>query len=202
MSWVDRYRRHILIGLAVVLLTGLVAFFIRQPQAGTVEIILPTATATPEVPLPPSESSARIRVYVCGAVAVEDVYLLPPMSIVKDAILAAGGATEEADLLRINLARELRDQEQVYVPAKGEETILPILNAADGSLSEGAHSQPRRINLNTAAATELESLPGIGPALSERIIAHRPYRAVHEIINVPGIGEKTYEKLKDLVTVD
>ena len=186
MGGLGRSRKLIIVALLALLVIGAVVLALRLPAIGRVEVLLPTPGAT--------QTPAPLRVYVCGAVARADVYTLPAGSIIKDAIQAAGGATAEADLTRINLALALEDQEQVYVPARGEPaSAAPTLP----SKSAGA---PGRINLNTASLAELDTLPGIGPALAQRIVDHRPYRSAEELLEVAGIGPATYEKLKDKVT--
>jgi competence protein ComEA len=129
------------------------------------------------------------------------VYRLPPGSIVQDAIEAAGGATDEADLERINLAQELADQQHVHVPHTDEEDPPP---AVSGGESGGAASG--LININTATQAELEMLPGIGPVTAGKIIACREanghFARIEDIQNVSGIGLKTFEGLRDLITVE
>jgi len=124
------------------------------------------------------------------------VYELPAGSIAEDALSAAGGPTQEADLEALNLALEVRDQQQVRVPRAGESVALelPERSAPVGQL-----------NINTATAVELEALPRIGPTIAENIIAYReahgPFRSVDDLLDVPLIGPTTLETLKDLVTV-
>jgi len=173
------------VGLLALLAVGAIVLVLRLPMAGRVEVLLPTPGAT--------RTPAPLRVYVSGAVAQPDVYTLPAGSIVKDAILAAGGATASADLDRINLALALTDQVHVHVPALGEPAgVAPALPSKSGA--------PGLINLNTASLEELDTLSGIGPALAQRIVDHRPYRSVQELLQVAGIGPATYEKIKDEVT--
>jgi competence protein ComEA len=124
------------------------------------------------------------------------VYPLPPDSIVKDALLAAGGATDDADLDRINLALPVADGQHVYVPRLGE-VDLPV---------QPPSSQPAtgsKININTADAATLESLPGIGPAIAQRIIDYRqangPFAHIEDIKNVSGIGDGILSKIQDLI---
>jgi competence protein ComEA len=142
-----------------------------------------------------------MRVHVSGAVRQPDqVYMLPPGSIVEDAIEAAGGPTGEADLARINLALELADQQHVHVPEKGEEDRPPAVSGGDADAGGSA-----LVNINTATQAELETLPGIGPVTAGRIIAYRqangPFERVEDLDNVPGIGPATVEGVRDLATV-
>jgi len=138
-----------------------------------------------------------IRVYVTGAVQRSEVYTLPQESIVKDALQAAGGPTEEADLERINLALPLVDGQHVHVPRLGEETS-PIEPPSRLPSTTG------KVNINTADLVTLESLPGIGPSLAQRIIdyrqSHGPFERIEDIMEVSGIGQVTFEGIQDLLT--
>jgi competence protein ComEA len=128
-----------------------------------------------------------------------DVYALAPDSIVKDAVMAAGGASDDADLDRINLALRVADGQHIYVPRTGEDA-LPV------SPPSGRSVTPDRININTADLAALESLPGIGPTLAQRILdyrqAHGPFARVKDIMEVSGIGPSTFEKIQDLIVTD
>jgi competence protein ComEA len=149
-------------------------------------------------------------VYVTGAIAQSDVYFLPPGSIVKDAITAAGGFTPDADKERINQALELQDQQQIHIPRLGETDAPPpvqggLVQQSPASRSLASAPSAGLINLNTATVEELDSLPGIGPAIAKRIIDYREsasgFKNVEQITEVSGIGEATLTKIKDLVTV-
>lgn len=154
-------------------------------------------------------ASKDIRVQVSGAVMAPGVYAMNDGDRVMDAIAAAGGVNPGADLSAINLARRVQDEAHYYVPLIGE--TLPSPPAIDSAISpvtsqQGSGAVPNPlIDLNTASAQELESLPGIGPVMAGRIIAHReangPYPSVDEVEEVPGIGPKTLESIRPLVTV-
>jgi competence protein ComEA len=193
----------ILLGL-IVAVGGLV-LWLRRPQPAPVLIATPEPTATP-APVP-TPTGAPLRVYVTGAVHAPDVYLLAPGSIVKDAVAAAGGATDDADLARINLAIELYDQQQVYVPHQGEDAPPVSLPGAEAAAPGRAGSTvpPAKVNINTASAEELDTLPGIGPAFAQRIVDYRtehgPFATIQDITQVKGIGPATLAEIEALITV-
>ena len=179
-----------------------------------------------------ASGEATVRVHVAGAVNNPGVYTLPAQGRAVDAIAAASGAAADADLDRVNLAGALSDGVQIYVPHRGE-TAAPAQiqpnggtanagqsNAANGAAQNGGtQPQPARtltasgsaqkgstpVNINTATAEELQTLPRIGPAMAQRIIAwreaHGGFRSVDELDAVPGIGPSMLENLRPLVTV-
>ncbi len=178
---------------------GIVGYFTPHPQASNpVVISTPLPTPTPfHTPTP-----APVRVYVSGAVHQPAVYELPLGSIVQDAVTSAGGPTSDAALDHINLAVELRDQQQVYVPRQGETSPPPVISGGGSGSGGTAGTQ---VNINTATATELETLPRVGPTTAQRIMEYReangPFTTIENIQDVPGIGPATFEGFKDLITV-
>jgi len=153
------------------------------------------------IPLPAiqeeKENSSLVIVHICGAVNKPGVYSLLQGKRIIDAVQKAGGTTIEADLDKLNLAALLQDGEKILVP----KIISPSQNNKQASKAE-ANSL---INLNTASQVELDSLPGIGPALAERIITYREqnnsFASVDDLQKVSGIGQKKFLQIKDLVTV-
>ena len=147
-----------------------------------------------------AEAGAEIVVHVVGAVAAPGVQHLPAGSRVADAVEAAGGASPDADLSRINLAAVATDGQQVYVLRQGEQPPPP---PAGGTGDPAAGEAP--VNVNTATASQLEELPGVGPATAEAIIAHRdqhgPFGSVDDLIDVRGIGEAKLEQIRERATV-
>ncbi|WP_314659055.1 ComEA family DNA-binding protein [uncultured Rothia sp.] len=182
-----------------------------------------------------ASGEATVRVHVAGAVNNPGVYTLPAQGRAVDAIAAASGAAADADLDRVNLAGALSDGVQIYVPHRGETAAPAQIQpnggtanagqgAANGAAQNGASQggtqpQPARtltasgsaqkgstpVNINTATAEELQTLPRIGPAMAQRIIAwreaHGGFRSVDELDAVPGIGPSMLENLRPLVTV-
>jgi len=194
-QWLERYRAVLFVILVVLVLAAVVLFQLLRPAAQP--FVLTTATPPPSPAATPTPRP--LRVYVSGAVTRPDVYTLPPNSIVKDALLAAGGPAENADLDRINLALPVSDGQQVYIPRLGEEN-LPVQPPS------AQRAPDSKININTADLATLVTLPGIGPALAQRILDYRqangPFARIEGIMDVPGIGEGTFEKLRDLITTN
>lgn len=190
----------------IIVLGGYVLFGQRRPPAQPIEILPPPTSdiVAPTASVDPTP--APLRVYVSGAVRAPGVYRLEPDSLVQDAIEQAGGGTEEADLIAINLAHPLTDGEQIYVPALGESPPPPAISKGQGSVSPASGNAElpagTLIDLNTASAVELESLPGVGPKTAEAIIAGRPYSTVEDLLRVKGIGEKSLEKLRPYIAVE
>jgi competence protein ComEA len=191
--------------LAVLVLAGAVFWYVRSlPRPVTISATgglgAPRALAAPS----PSPSPQAIYVHVAGRVLHPGVYELHQGDRVIDAIRAAGGARANADLTSINLAALLTDGEQVLVLKRGQPRSGGGSLITGGGTGSGA-GPPPLVNLNTATLDQLESLPGIGPALGQRIIDYReqhgPFGSVDELLNVSGIGDKRLEDLRPLVTV-
>ena len=151
------------------------------------------------------ETAAMIYVDVGGEVKDPSVVELPDGSRVTDAITAAGGLTEQADLTDINRAAFVSDGEKIYIPSQVSELEDDGLSVGEGGGGGTAKSSDGRININTADSTQLQELTGVGPATAEKIIDYRKqngrFQSIEDIKNVSGIGDKTYEKLKDHIKV-
>jgi competence protein ComEA len=132
------------------------------------------------------------------------VYALPRGAIVLDALEAAGGALDAAALQAVNLAEPLQDGTKLCLPRADEETT-PGQSSIQQIPTRKAEDQ-NRININSAGAPELETLPGIGPALAEKIIEYRerhgPFETAEDLMKVSGIGPATMERLIDLIETD
>lgn len=142
------------------------------------------------------------KAFITGSVVKPGVYEFKDGDRLIDGIKLAGGVTEEADINKVNLAVKLKDEGMYYIPMHGEEipdTITSDFNHDCSNDSDG------KININKANSKELESIPGIGSIKADAIIEYREknngFKTINEIVNVKGIGQKTYEKLKDSITV-
>ncbi len=187
----------ILCSVISLIVGGVIGYFSPHPQENApVVVSTPLPTPTPfHTPTP-----ALIRVHVSGAVLDPAVYELVVGSIVQDAVDAAGGPAADADLDHINLAVELNDQQQVYVPRQGETNPPPVISGGESDSGETAGAQ---VNINTATATELETLPRVGPATAQRILEYReengPFATIEDIQNVSGIGPATFEGFREMI---
>ena len=151
-----------------------------------------------------------VIIHIAGAVKNPGVYQLNSTDRIVDAVKIAGGAAEEANLDLINLASLLKDGQKIIVPYKtyseaGEEISTNTSNYVASGYSSSPVSTSAKININTANANMLQTLPGIGPVLSERIIEYRNqnglFGVIDDIKDVSGIAEKKYEGIKDLICV-
>lgn len=182
-----RARVRVRIGAAAVLLLvalGGVVLSATLTDPGTTIDVAPSAT-------PVLRTGAVLYVHVLGAVERAGLYEVREGDRVIDAIAAAGGFSADADQAQLNLARILVDGEQLVVPVQGAAPAAP--GTTDGL-----------INLNTADAASLDTLPRVGPAMAARIIDYRdtngPFTALDDLLAVTGIGDKTLEGLRGLVT--
>lgn len=155
------------------------------------------------------EKEARvIMVHISGQVNKPGLVILKDGDRIIDAVNKAGGLKDEADLDRINLAKKLNDEEKIYIPKIGENETIDVntdVTMDNTQFSSVSTTQSGKININTASRNQLESLPGIGEKLAERIIQYREnkkFESIHEITSVSGIGEKRFEAIKDLITAD
>ena len=153
----------------------------------------------------------QVVVHVAGAVTSPGVVRLSTGSRVVDAVSAAGGLRADADPDRVNLAAPLTDGQRVVVPVLGQPAPVDVGGGAGTAATAGADgvdgggSVPGPVDLNTATAEQLDTLPGVGPSTAAAIIEHRdsagPFRSVDALLDVRGIGEAKLEALRDLVTV-
>lgn len=172
----------------VLAMAGLaVAVWIRAPSSSSIEVRLPEATSATPV-------DGQLKAYITGAVHRPGVYAIRPGDRVADLVEAAGGPTDDADLTIVNFARRIRDEDHVTIPRKGDAASVVV--AASGS---------QRININTAAAATLETLPGIGPTRAQRIVESRmrdgPFLTTADLVTRKLIPQSVYDSIKELVDV-
>jgi competence protein ComEA len=212
-----RQEQLVILFLIGILLVGIgVKHYFNQQQVVTVSPSAPNLQ-NPQNTLTPNPantySAQTIIVHITGAVNNPGVYHLPAGSRIYDALTTAGDTTKQADVSDLNLAALIQDGEKIVVPILGSKPdpvqgqpqpnppsrVQPAPDASIQSRSSG------KININTASQAELETLPGIGPKLAQRIIQYRQqhggFKRVDDVILVSGIGPKKMEQMKDLITV-
>lgn len=209
-AWSPPYRAATVLVLVALLAAVIVAVVMwrgrPRPVAGEAPVPLATVastTASGAVPLGagpsggggrPTATPTGLVVAVVGKVRRPGLVTVAPGSRLVDAVAAAGGALPGVDLTPLNLARRVSDGEQIVVGAPA-----PVVPGG------GPAPQTAQVNLNTAAAEQLETLPGVGPVLAQRIIQwrdeHGGFQRVEQLQEVAGIGSRTFDRLRDRVTL-
>jgi competence protein ComEA len=179
-------------------LAGLLFFVSRAPAGAPIS-------------LQPAPTKEPIAVHVIGAVPRPGLYEFAEGARVQDAINAAGGLLASAAVESLNLAARLEDGQQLIIPYTAGEEPANDGGSDDGLNLPGATEEPSSggdgelININTASLEELDSLPGIGPTIAQRIIDYReangPFQTIEDIMNVSGVGPSTFDQIKDKIIV-
>ena len=185
--------KYILFGLACGVLASGLVLLISTPPRG-----IPVQLAPPPTPSP-------LLVDISGAVTDPGVYELPREARMQDAIQMAGGFLLDADTDAVNLAARVMDGQKIIIPQQGEPVSefksSPVNDVADPA--SASDIQP--ININTATQEELETLPGIGPSKAQAILVYREengaFKTIEDILEVPGIGEKTLAGFLDMIII-
>lgn len=192
----------VLLGILAGFALAGILFFVARAPAGEAIVLQAAPTKSP------------VAVHVIGAVPRPGLYEFAEGSRVQDAIDAAGGLLTSADAASINLAALLEDGQQLNIPYQtGQEVVSDDSAPLDLPNDEEEPATPldedsidtELVNINTATKDELDSLPGIGPTIAQRIIDYRnengAFNTIEEIMNVSGIGSATFEEIQDLITV-
>ena len=211
---IKQYKLALVIALIGVVIAGFMMLQREQKQENNIQQLMEqtsySSSSTTEKSEQRSESDqgdkneGMVTVDVKGAVKKPGVYQLKSSSRVHDALLKAGGMTDEADLKSINQAQKLVDEAVVYVAKVGENVVDVTTNT--GASSATSQAKSGLVNLNTATEADFQTISGIGQKRAQDIIAYREangkFKSVDDLKNVTGIGAKTLEKLKEYVTVD
>ena len=214
-DWIRSNKMYVLIGVIMMISLGIYYFFPLEngkskesiendwleSEEGFGEVhtekgnaVEPTSNITP----------AKIFVDVKGAIKSPGVYEAYEGERVLDLVERAGGLLDSADKNNINLAMKVADEMVLYIPVVGEQTPSLTEQGARGSLQVGT-TKDGKVNLNSATESELETLPGIGPSKAMAILEYREtngsFKTIEDLMEISGIGEKTFEKLKEHITV-
>lgn len=203
---IAKYGKRVLLP-GILCVAGILAFmYMQEEEESSFELIEeaePVQAEPVEEPVDTKEA-LQVLVDVKGAVKYPGVYELTDEDRVVDAITLAGGYADGANPSLINHAQKLQDEMVIYIPLHGEETEIAI-QSFTGSGASGSGSDSTKVNINTADEAQLTTLPGIGPAKAKAILTHREeqgkFQTIEGLKEVSGIGDKTFEQLKDLIDI-
>ncbi len=203
--------------LLCAIISGALMWLLRRPIPPAI-VLHPPPTPAPTPTLPPTATPGPLMVFVSGNVRNPGLVELPAGARVGDALAKAGGLLPDADPALVNQAEIVFDGAQIHVPLPQPQTVtdssaaMPpagqpqagisgdVPPAAGSPSGQGSSPAGGLVNINTASAEALTTLPGIGPVKADAIIANRPYDSVDDLERVTGIGPSTVEKLTPLVT--
>lgn len=204
MDWIKENKIYIIAGLSVLLFFFYSSFSketeLTEVNEGATAMVVNEEMGTEEMDKTQAEEETiTMMADIKGAVVNPGVYQIEEGGRVIDLIELAGGLGQDADTAAINFAMHVHDEMAIYIPRIGEE-VNAVLPAQSGeSAGKG------KVNLNSAQSSELQTLPGIGPAKAEAIIEYRetngPFKSIDDLKEISGIGDKTFEKLKDHISV-
>lgn len=217
-AWIAQYKFYVIAAGAILVLGTLYYFYIYQPGTTKDQGIAEIETSTPskvQNNTEPDKSKKEpaikgikedIIVDVKGEIKLPGVYHSNQNERVMDVINRAGGLTDNADKTQVNFAAHVQDEMVIYIPAKGEVTTGTVNSpVSTGPSNGGAGTQGGKININKAAQNELQNLPGIGPAKAAAIIQYRKenglFQTIEDLKKISGIGDKTFDKLKESISV-
>lgn len=208
------FKQKIIIGILIAILVigiGIYGFVTMQNEENSIDI---NAMLEKEnIEQNNSEQEEKIVVHITGEVNKAGVVILPKGARIADAIEAAGGTTKEADLEQINLAYVLEDGQKIYIPnQKDKETNSEKVYITSESGNNvivkdtiTSKGENKKVNINQATQSELETLPGIGPSIASRIIEYRQqngkFNTIEDLKNVKGIGDAKFENVKKYIVV-
>lgn len=213
--WQLSRRQQLLLGSVALVLVGLGlwGFWPREASTTLPAAPPPPTTGMAQTSTHPSATSAstpvvshdtRVFVDVQGAVKHPGLYQFAQGMRVADALKAAGGLVVRADRQQVNLAMRLTDQQQLYIPLKGEHHTATPPATGNSTATSQASSAATVVNLNTATVSDLQQLTGVGAKKAQKIVDYRTehgaFKSVKDLTQVAGFGEKTVEHLQDQLT--
>ena len=213
--WFLSKREKLLIGMIVLLVIALCGtFYMNKIDDGETIVTSSNSEDIKQEIDSTDEDNKKVEapdmaVYIIGAVQKPGVYKIYDGIRMSDMIALAGGALPDADLNKLNLAKKLTDQDKVYIPKIGEkieDMQAYSENNSDITITSSSESTSLKVNINTASLSQLDTLPGIGPTYAQNIIDYRNakgrFKSIEDIKDVTGIGDKRFDSIKELITID
>ncbi|MTD38739.1 comEA protein [Erwinia sp. CPCC 100877] len=199
-AFVQKYWRHSVLGIVCifVLIIGFF-FFAQKEKSDPLEQAVQSQEYTAESQQLSQSQDQRIFLDIKGAVKQPGMYEGKENMRVWDAVMLAGGVIEEADTKQVNFSKRVTDQMVIYIPKAGEQ----LVETESTQLSN--ETEANKINLNQATEAQLQELSGVGQKKAQEIIRYREenggFKTIEDLKNISGFGDKTFEKLKDNITV-
>ncbi|MFW2109582.1 helix-hairpin-helix domain-containing protein [Bacillus spizizenii] len=204
MNWLNQHKKAIILAASAAVFIAVIFFLASGKNKEPMKQTVSTETENTEVKQEAfkDESNETIVIDIKGAVKHPGVYEMRTGDRLSQAIEKAGGTSEQADEMQVNLAELLQDGTVVYIPKRGEETAV---HQGVGGAIQSDGGKGTLVNINTATLEELQGISGVGPSTAEAIIAYREengrFQTTEDITKVSGIGEKSFEKIKSSITV-
>ncbi|AEP87438.1 helix-hairpin-helix domain-containing protein [Bacillus spizizenii] len=204
MNWLNQHKKAIILAASAAVFIAVIFFLASGKNKEPMKQTVSTETENTEVKQEAfkDESNETIVIDIKGAVKHPGVYEMRTGDRLSQAIEKAGGTSEQADEMQVNLAELLQDGTVVYIPKRGEETAV---QQGVGGAIQSDGGKGALVNINTATLEQLQGISGVGPSKAEAIIAYREengrYQTIEDITKVSGIGEKSFEKIKSSITV-
>lgn len=208
MEWIKNKKYvYIFIGVCIIIICIIICAIIESNDKQTSNFsVEDNIIVSEQNEIVENEDEGEIIVHVAGEVNNPGIIRAKEGSRIIDVVEKAGGFTGEANVDKVNLAYEVKDEQKIVIPNKNEkDNELNIIDESDDFIIENNNNNGGLININTATQSELESLTGIGPSMASKIIDYRDksgkYKTKEDIKNVPGIGSSKYEAIKDEICV-
>jgi competence protein ComEA len=198
---IQKYWRQLAIGGAgIVICLIILFFFIQQKKSDPLEQVAQSQEFTEDSPQLSQSQDQRIFLDIKGAVRQPGMYEGKENMRVWDAVMLAGGFSEEADTKQVNFSKRVTDQMVIYIPKQGEQVA-----ALEDTLQQSSEGESSKVNLNQATEAQLQELSGVGQKKAQEIIRYREenggFKIIDELKNISGFGDKTFEKLKDNLSI-
>jgi len=195
----------ILLSMAGVIFFGIGLIQLLSANKSTSVPLAKTTPTIPTISTPPNLFGA-MQVDVEGAVVNPGVYKLANTARVQDALIAAGGLSSTADrevvAKSLNLAAKLTDGAKIYIPKIGDASVIPAQAGIQDASGAVLGAQTSLIDINSATADQLDSLPGIGPVTAQKIISARPFSTIDDLLARKVVSNSVYQKIKDQITAN
>jgi competence protein ComEA len=207
-DWITEHKIYVIAIVLLVMGAVYYVYFYEPPPAGITSLTPKEESITANIKKTEPEKKDQpetIMVDVKGQIKHPGVYQSRTQERVIDVVTRAGGLTATADEAQVNFAEHVYDEMVIYIPAKGEEELPSVTSEGGSAAAENSAGVQGKIDLNKADVAELQNLPGIGPAKAAAIMEYREkngkFKSTEDLKNISGIGDKTFEKLKDLIVV-